>query len=122
MSISQSKTINTAPSGDSEFPHRYNATLANAIELKWQAKWDVDGTFITPNPGDAKFISAARRTSTRDDALYQRASGAARRGCGVLCHARISRSAHDRRPDAPEPVRSRDSQAGTDPEVRCRSR
>jgi leucyl-tRNA synthetase len=30
--------------------HRYNAALANEIEAKWQARWDADGTFLTPNP------------------------------------------------------------------------
>jgi leucyl-tRNA synthetase len=30
--------------------HRYNATLANAIEAKWQDRWDADRTFWAPNP------------------------------------------------------------------------
>jgi leucyl-tRNA synthetase len=29
---------------------RYNATLANAIEAKWQDRWEADRTFYTPNP------------------------------------------------------------------------
>ncbi|HEY2792803.1 MAG TPA: leucine--tRNA ligase [Micromonosporaceae bacterium] len=36
---------------DAEIPaHRYNAALANEIELRWQAYWDEHGTFNAPNP------------------------------------------------------------------------
>jgi leucyl-tRNA synthetase len=31
-------------------PFRYNARLANQIELAWQARWAADGTFNAPNP------------------------------------------------------------------------
>jgi leucyl-tRNA synthetase len=31
-------------------PHRYDARLANQIELAWQARWEADGTFNVPNP------------------------------------------------------------------------
>ncbi len=44
-----------APSGDPEHPHRYTAALANFIEPQWQARWEQDATFVTPNPGDPKF-------------------------------------------------------------------
>lgn len=37
-------------SGDPEFPHRYDARLANQIETRWQARWDELGTFNSPNP------------------------------------------------------------------------
>ena len=30
--------------------HRYNAHLAASIEARWQDRWDVEGTFNTPNP------------------------------------------------------------------------
>ncbi len=30
--------------------HRYDAALANAIEARWQDRWEADGTFHTPNP------------------------------------------------------------------------
>ena len=30
--------------------HRYNATLANEIERKWQERWETEGTFDAPNP------------------------------------------------------------------------
>src|SRR5690348_13039080 len=38
-----------APADDAP-PHRYNGTLADAIERTWQDRWDKDGTFCTPNP------------------------------------------------------------------------
>jgi leucyl-tRNA synthetase len=31
-------------------PFRYDARLANEIELRWQDRWDSDGTFRTPSP------------------------------------------------------------------------
>ena len=31
-------------------PHRYTATLANAIETSWQDRWEREGTFNAPNP------------------------------------------------------------------------
>ena len=30
--------------------HRYTAALAGEIELRWQERWDADGTFEAPNP------------------------------------------------------------------------
>ena len=35
---------------DGQPPFRYNAALANQIELAWQARWAADGTFQAPNP------------------------------------------------------------------------
>jgi len=35
---------------DDPLPYRYDAQLANEIELAWQARWGRDGTFHTPNP------------------------------------------------------------------------
>ncbi len=31
-------------------PHRYTAALASEIELRWQDRWETEGTFHTPNP------------------------------------------------------------------------
>ncbi|MDH5292017.1 MAG: class I tRNA ligase family protein, partial [Acidimicrobiia bacterium] len=31
-------------------PHRYTAALAQEIELRWQDRWDAEGTFEAPNP------------------------------------------------------------------------
>jgi leucyl-tRNA synthetase len=33
-----------------EPPFRYNARLAEQIELRWQDRWEADGTFCTPSP------------------------------------------------------------------------
>jgi leucyl-tRNA synthetase len=35
---------------DDKPPFRYDATLANEIEVTWQRKWAADGTFQAPNP------------------------------------------------------------------------
>ncbi len=35
---------------DSTPPHRYTAKLARDIELRWQDRWEADGTFESPNP------------------------------------------------------------------------
>jgi leucyl-tRNA synthetase len=35
---------------DGQPPFRYDAALANEIELAWQARWAADGTFQAPNP------------------------------------------------------------------------
>ncbi|MFG0258447.1 MAG: leucine--tRNA ligase [Phycisphaerales bacterium JB043] len=34
----------------SDHPHRYNATLASAIETSWQQRWESEGVHHTPNP------------------------------------------------------------------------
>src|SRR3954452_8966904 len=31
-------------------PYRYTAHLANDIEVRWQDRWDAEGTFHAPNP------------------------------------------------------------------------
>jgi len=38
-----------SPEADA-LPFRYDARLANEIEARWQARWQADGTFHTPNP------------------------------------------------------------------------
>ena len=41
----------TASESSSDQPaHRYSAALAQDIELRWQDRWDDEGTFETPNP------------------------------------------------------------------------
>jgi leucyl-tRNA synthetase len=37
---------------------RYSAKLANEIEARWQDRWDLDGTYRAPNPGEAGFDGA----------------------------------------------------------------
>src|SRR5215217_3289787 len=51
MSTDAPATTTPAPSGDDDAPaHRYTAALAQEIELRWQERWDVEGTFEAPNP------------------------------------------------------------------------
>ncbi len=51
MSTDAPVTAANAPSGDDDAPaHRYTAALAQEIELRWQERWDVEGTFEAPNP------------------------------------------------------------------------
>ncbi len=40
----------TSTGPDDQPPFRYNARAANEIELRWQDRWDTEGTFNTPNP------------------------------------------------------------------------
>ncbi|WP_111764900.1 leucine--tRNA ligase [Nakamurella deserti] len=40
----------TAPPTTGTPPFRYTAALANAIESRWQDRWDAERTFETPNP------------------------------------------------------------------------
>ena len=43
-------TERTRLSDDDTPTHRYTAALAQEIELRWQERWDVEGTFEAPNP------------------------------------------------------------------------
>ncbi|MEM1333863.1 MAG: leucine--tRNA ligase, partial [Actinomycetota bacterium] len=52
-----------SPDAGSNAPaHRYSAALAQDMELRWQGRWDDQGTFETPNPtgplGDADLAAA----------------------------------------------------------------
>ncbi len=52
MPVSLIPMTNLPPSGTGADlpPHRYNAALAQEIELRWQDRWETDGTFEAPNP------------------------------------------------------------------------
>src|ERR1700675_4052954 len=39
-----------ADGADRPLPFRYDARLANEIELRWQDRWAAEGTFYAPNP------------------------------------------------------------------------
>ncbi|MFG0328923.1 MAG: leucine--tRNA ligase [Phycisphaerales bacterium] len=41
--------------------HRYDAAMANAIEAKWQGRWDDQKVFRAPNPGEPGFDAIADR-------------------------------------------------------------
>ena len=41
-----------------EYPHRYNALMAQKLEGKWQDYWEREETFHAPNPGEEGFDPA----------------------------------------------------------------
>ncbi len=43
--------------------HRYGAELANAIEEKWRERWELEGTYLAPNPTGALAEPNARLAS-----------------------------------------------------------
>ncbi len=70
-----SNTSAIAPSGDPDHPHRYTATLANAIEMRWQQRWDEQRVFVMPNPGDAGFDQARPKFFCMDMFPYPSGAG-----------------------------------------------
>jgi len=64
-----------AQSSDPDHPHRYNAALANALELKWQARWDAEGTFHALNPGEPGFDPAKPKYFCMDMFPYPSGAG-----------------------------------------------
>ncbi len=55
--------------------HRYTAALAEQLENKWQQRWELDGTFVTPNPGQLGFDSAKPKFYCLDMFPYPSGSG-----------------------------------------------
>jgi leucyl-tRNA synthetase len=47
--MDMSTDTSTGPAADVP-PHRYDAALAAEIERRWQDRWELEGTFHTPNP------------------------------------------------------------------------
>ncbi len=67
--MSNAPTPETASHGaDDTPPFRYTAALAQDIELRWQAFWDDDGTFETPNPAGP--LADAEALAGRGDKLF----------------------------------------------------
>jgi len=50
--MSESEPVETTSpvSDEGQPPFRYDARLASEIEARWQARWEADGTFHSPNP------------------------------------------------------------------------
>ena len=46
--------------GQASYKFRYDAHLADQIELKWQSRWEEDGTYHAPNPSGALADSSGR--------------------------------------------------------------
>src|SRR5690606_32213887 len=51
-----------APAQDASGTWKYDAALAGRIELKWQDRWEAEGTFEAPNPSGP--LAATRRGAT----------------------------------------------------------
>jgi leucyl-tRNA synthetase len=58
-----------------ETPHRYDARLANELEVKWQGLWDGAGAFVTPNPGQPGFDAAKPKFYCLDMFPYPSGAG-----------------------------------------------
>jgi leucyl-tRNA synthetase len=58
-----------------ELPHRYDAALANRIELRWQEHWEKTGAFRVPNPGEPGFDASKPKYYVLDMFPYPSAAG-----------------------------------------------
>lgn len=63
----------TATGDTPEF--RYNAGFADRIERKWQERWERQGTFVTPNPGQAGFDASRPKFYCLDMFPYPSGAG-----------------------------------------------
>ena len=60
---------------DPEHPHRYDAALANAIELRWQQHWREHGTFVQAGPGEPGFDASRPKFYCLDMFPYPSGAG-----------------------------------------------
>ena len=58
-----------------EAPHRYTATLAGAMELRWQAWWEAEQTYRQPNPGETGFDASKPKFYCLDMFPYPSGAG-----------------------------------------------
>ncbi|MEM7629679.1 MAG: class I tRNA ligase family protein [Planctomycetota bacterium] len=61
--------------GSNTKPHRYTAELANAIETRWQHRWEAEGTHRQPNPGEAGFDASRPKYFALDMFPYPSGAG-----------------------------------------------
>jgi len=61
--------------GDRTPAHRYSASYADAIERRWQTRWDADATFRTPNPGEPGFDASRPKFYCLDMFPYPSGAG-----------------------------------------------
>ncbi|MEL6740014.1 MAG: class I tRNA ligase family protein, partial [Planctomycetota bacterium] len=61
--------------GPNTKPHRYTAELANAIETRWQHRWEAEGTHRQPNPGEAGFDASRPKYFALDMFPYPSGAG-----------------------------------------------
>jgi len=71
MSVEQpsTKSESSAP------PHRYTAALADAIETRWQQRWEGEGAFRQPNPGEPGFDASKPKFYCLDMFPYPSGAG-----------------------------------------------
>ncbi len=58
-----------------ETPHRYTATSAGELELRWQKVWECDGTYHQPNPGEPGFDASRPKYYALDMFPYPSGAG-----------------------------------------------
>ncbi|MFO0783770.1 MAG: leucine--tRNA ligase [Phycisphaerales bacterium] len=68
-------TAATTPPSQNETPYRYTAALANSIEVAWQERWDAEGTFRQPNPGEPGFDASKPKFYCLDMFPYPSGAG-----------------------------------------------
>ncbi|MCA9600835.1 MAG: class I tRNA ligase family protein, partial [Myxococcales bacterium] len=73
--MSATEETQKAPRGREEPAHRYGGDLANAIETKWQARWDAERAFVQPNPGEPGFDGTRSRFYCLDMFPYPSGAG-----------------------------------------------
>ncbi|MBX3378592.1 MAG: leucine--tRNA ligase [Phycisphaeraceae bacterium] len=71
--MSQSAPVSSPKEPD--FPHRYTATLADQIELRWHAWWEQQQTFHQPNPGEPGFDASKPKFYCLDMFPYPSGAG-----------------------------------------------
>jgi leucyl-tRNA synthetase len=69
-----SQTPNT-PDRSATPPFRYNSQLADAIERRWQERWEREGAYRAPNPGEAGFDGSRPRFYCLDMFPYPSGAG-----------------------------------------------
>ncbi|MFG0285129.1 MAG: class I tRNA ligase family protein, partial [Phycisphaerales bacterium JB039] len=63
------------PAPDRAPPHRYTAQLASEIEARWQGRWEAEGAFRQPNPGEPGFDAARPKFYCLDMFPYPSGAG-----------------------------------------------
>ena len=72
---SHKQQANTTPPASDTPPYRYNADLAGKLEIGWQQRWQRDGTFVVPNPGQPGFDGSRPKFFVLDMFPYPSGAG-----------------------------------------------
>ena len=72
-------SANAPQASNDQPPARYTGALATEIELKWQERWDAEGTFEAPNPsgplGDPEAVAGRQKLFILDMFPYPSGTG-----------------------------------------------